>query len=228
MGLAISKQLVELMGGEIGVDSTLGSGSTFWFTASFERQPAAQIVFAPAKGHLQGKRVLIVDDNKTNRSSIVSESPQVARCLSDKKDVASPRLILLAEDDIVNQKVALRQLQKLGYRADVVANGHEVLTALSRIPYDLVLMDCQMPEMDGYEATLEIRRREGATKHTPIVAMTAHALIGAREKSLPAGMDDHITKPVKGEALAAVLESIFIQTALLPPSVSFVPGTVPI
>ena len=113
--------------------------------------------------------------------------------------------ILIAEDNPTNQRVAALMLRKLGFRPDVVANGKEALEALERIPYDLVLMDCQMPEMDGYEATRHLRRIDGPKAGTKIVAMTANAIQGDREKCLEAGMDDYIAKPVRTDELTGVL-----------------------
>jgi PAS domain S-box-containing protein len=328
LGLAISKQLVELMGGQIGVISVAGEGSTFWFTARFEKQLEGAAAAKQQRASLNGLRALIVDDNETNRkilshqlsswgvtyeqadsgfralellraasaqgqtynlaildlmmpgmdgfalarqiksdpaiaavrlvvltsfgqrgdsttareagvaayltkpvrqshlfeclTNVISQAPQVStsaivnqesslvtRHTIGEKNPMSNKLILIAEDNVVNQKVAVRQLQKLGYRADAVADGREALEALERIPYDLVFMDCQMPEMDGYEATAGIRWREGRTRHTPIIAMTAHALKGDREKCIAAGMDDYISKPVRPEELGRLLKKFF-------------------
>ena len=331
LGLAISKQLVEMMNGKIGVESRIGVGSTFWFTARFEKQPV-QAAAAPLStaANLEAVRVLIVDDNETNRRIFLHQTAswgmiaaeadsgaaalallrraaadgesfdvaildlmmpemdgfdlarrikadasisavslvllpsygkrghgetaretgiaaylqkpvrqsQLYNCLttvigernkSSQTGAASGQLItqhtlreknaearrqpnlsrariLLVEDNIVNQKVALSQLKNLGYKPDVAANGREAVEAVAEREYDIVLMDCQMPEMDGFEATAAIRRAQTNGKRVTIIAMTAHALDGEREKCLAAGMDDYISKPVKMDVLRQTLD----------------------
>jgi CheY-like chemotaxis protein/HPt (histidine-containing phosphotransfer) domain-containing protein len=179
LGLAISKQLAQMMGEEIGVSSKQGRVSEFWFSARFQKQNVI-----------------------SNSKSQVVARPG----LSDP--IRSSRRILLAEDNITNQQVALGILHKLGLKADAVANGREVLVALRHIPYDLVLMDVQRPEMDGLEATREIRsgQCEGVNPKLPIVAMTARAMTGDKQACLDAGMNDYIAKPVSAEIISPVLE----------------------
>ncbi len=185
LGLAICKQLVEMMQGTIGVDSREGRGSTFWFTAVLQLEPAAQ-------QQLPGER----EDGRfgTPRGT--------ARIRTDAR-------ILVAEDNATNREVVLVQLQKLGYRANAVSNGAEAVEALQhggtlrQGGYDLVLMDCEMPVMDGFEATRRIR--ESIQPGIPIIAVTADAMSGDRDRCLSKGMNDYISKPVDLGQLADVL-----------------------
>ncbi len=332
LGLVISKQIVEMMDGTIGVESELGRGSTFRFTAKFGRQPRGGTQPAhPLVDRLRGRQVLVVDDHPTNRKILwhhttawgmtVREAADgeaallvMRRCaregravdvvLSDhqmpamdglmlrsemladphlaatpfilltslerrlaaadsarfrisevltkpvrQKEIASALLrslgtvtpapashrtgsgdgalpsasgtpaqpalrILIAEDNPVNQKVTALQLTKLGHRSDVAGDGLEVLEALERTHYDVILMDWQMPEMDGFEATRRIRQN-GRHRHIKIVAMTANAMKGDREACLAAGMDDYLSKPTRTEEIEEVLRRV-IQEPVLP------------
>lgn len=180
LGLAISRQLVELMGGEIGVEERPGGGSRFSFTI--------RAGTVPAGAEPQRRR----DDRP-----LLSAVPGSERFW--------PR-VLVAEDNLVNQKVAVAMLHRLGYLADVAADGAEAVMLVAGGSYVAVLMDCQMPVMDGYEATAEIRRREEPGAHMPIIAMTAAALASDQERCLQAGMDGYVPKPVRPAALSAALD----------------------
>ena len=193
LGLAISKQLTEMMGGAIGVQSREGLGSEFWFTSRLEK---------PTPGDALARRLPDIC-----KPASVEPARSPAMHPNSHGPARTNVRILLAEDNTTNQQVALGILRKLGLRAEVVANGRKALDALRSIRYDLVLMDVEMPEMDGIEATRAIRAAvDGVLNpNLPIIAMTAHAMQGSREKCIAAGMDDYIAKPVTPAGLSALI-----------------------
>jgi CheY-like chemotaxis protein len=208
LGLAISASIVRAMGGRIWVESEVGRGSTFHFTVQLttaargdagpdgpgtpEQEPVAPVAAVGA-----------APDPGRPRSTHAAEAPAA---------IAPPLValkVLLAEDNEVNQRIALAMLKRLGHRAVLAGNGREAVEATEREAFDVVLMDVQMPELSGLDAATMIRRRERYTGETlPIIALTAHAMDGDRERCLASGMSDYLTKPLTMDALKAVLDAV--------------------
>jgi len=179
LGLAISRQLVEMMGGTIGVESREGQGSTFWFTAIFHLSPPC------------------------GKESDSECQPSLRAPFASHRYIGSGHRILVAEDNPTNREVILAQLKKLGYRAIAAPNGAEALKTFERETFDLVLMDCQMPQMDGFETTRQIRN--SLHSNIPIIALTASAMLPDKKRCLAAGMNDYLAKPVEFALLAEKL-----------------------
>jgi signal transduction histidine kinase/CheY-like chemotaxis protein len=192
LGLAVSKSIVTLMGGTIGLKSMPGQGTTITFLAYFDLSPVPQ-------------PFPILDDKATNeRPASTVSVPAVGTCAS-----STPLRILLAEDNLVNQRVAMSMLGKMGHRTTLATNGLEVLEQWRQGDFDLIFMDVHMPEMTGLQAAMQIRREEAGGAHVPIVAMTASAMNEERDRCLAAGMDDFISKPVSYKVIEEMITATF-------------------
>ncbi len=209
LGLSITKRLVDMMNGSIDVDSVMGKGSTFTFTVALERSPLATGDQSDHGSKLEAHR---------KAASRSQQNLQASPGLSTSDNAKAPdtvKLILVADDNKTSQLVTVLQLKQLGYVGHTVNNGQEAVDAALRTPYSLILMDCQMPEMDGFEATTLIRNSEmDIGRHTPIIGLTAQAMEGDRERCLQAGMDDYLSKPATLERLKNLMDSWVIKTRM--------------
>ncbi|MFH1841693.1 MAG: ATP-binding protein [bacterium] len=221
LGLTICKHLVELMDGEIGAHSEQGGGSTFWFRlelplATSEQVAAEEAAISGQETAAHRTAARVYSESAADAARAPGPATETVQYGKEGAVELSPAdwalagfvgeneaaRILLAEDNLFNQKVAALMLQNLGCQVDIACSGEEAVQMLEGQSYDMVLMDCQMPKLDGFEATSAIRQIEGVDRHTPIIALTANAMRGDREQCLAAGMDDYLRKPITQEALA--------------------------
>jgi CheY-like chemotaxis protein/HPt (histidine-containing phosphotransfer) domain-containing protein/anti-sigma regulatory factor (Ser/Thr protein kinase) len=220
LGLAIVKQLCNLLEGDIKVESEEGKGSCFTFTIETKltkvKNPANHYDENYIKLIDKEKSISLSLSDKQNKTSIHAKDENLKEgCFDnddlndvgfDKEKSASDIKILLVDDNIINQEVALGILNQFGYEADVAANGLEAIETLNKSNYHLVLMDCQMPIMDGYNATQKIRTADKPYSKIPIIAMTANAMKGDKEKCIDSGMNDYLSKPIEPESLRDILQ----------------------
>ncbi len=203
LGLTICRQLIDSMGGRLWVESELGRGSTFHFTAKFGIAKAAASQLPSKRTQMKGMEAAGSKD-LAEKPLHVTHHPQ--------RGEAKPLRVLLAEDNLVNQKLASRLLEKHGYSVVTVEDGRQALGRIEAEKFDIVLMDVQMPGIDGFEATVTIRKREEATgTHLPIVALTAHAMPGDKERCMAVGMDGYLSKPLNVKKLLEVVQSVLEQ-----------------
>ncbi len=214
LGLTISKQLAELMDSKIEVESELNKGSVFWFVIDFEKQFEQETRELEQKTESPQQRAGDVNKSNGNTDTTTDSKKSV---YEKNGQYVSEEEILIAEDDTINQQVILMTLNNLGYKASAVSNGKEAIEALKSKPFGLVLMDIQMPLMDGFQATELIRNPKTGVlnPNIPIVAFTAHALSGYREQCIDAGMNDHLAKPFKMDVLDGLIKRWMTETKIV-------------